>query len=53
MNFEQIVKSNQEQAVASWIDYLNQLRIDYILALLKQQKDAIGIRANNSNIERC
>ncbi|MDY5728153.1 MAG: hypothetical protein SPK49_05990 [Erysipelotrichaceae bacterium] len=39
MNFEQIVKSNQEQAVASWIDYLNQLRIDYILALLKQQKE--------------
>ncbi len=31
------VKSTQEQAVAAWIGYLNQLRIDGLLAALKTQ----------------
>lgn len=39
MNHEEIIKSGQEQAVASWVDYLNQIRIDYILDLLQQQNE--------------
>ena len=31
------IKSTQEQAVASWITYLNQVRIDELIAKLKQQ----------------
>lgn len=34
---ETIVKSTQEQAVASWIDYLNQLRLDEFIAHLNSQ----------------
>lgn len=30
-------KSNQEQAVAAWVNYLNQLRLDSLLAALRQQ----------------
>lgn len=37
MNTERIIKSTQEQAVASWIDYLNQLRLDTLLAQLARQ----------------
>ncbi|UVJ40559.1 hypothetical protein [Arthrobacter sp. CJ23] len=29
---EKLIKSNQEQAVASWVNYLNQLRIDTLLS---------------------
>ena len=31
------VKSTQEQAVASWITYLNQIRLDELIARLNQQ----------------
>ncbi len=34
---EKLVKSNQEQAVAAWVNYLNQLRLDGLLAALNQQ----------------
>lgn len=37
MNFSQIIKSTQEQAVASWIDHLNQLRLDDLVAKLVAQ----------------
>lgn len=37
MNGERIVKSTQEQAVASWINYRNQMRIDELLKGLSQQ----------------
>ena len=37
MNVSQIVKSTQEQAVASWIDHLNQLRLNELLANLTAQ----------------
>lgn len=30
-------KSNQEQAVAAWVNYLNQLRLDSLLSTLDQQ----------------
>ncbi|MGL3805663.1 hypothetical protein ACSYDW_06150 [Paeniglutamicibacter sp. R2-26] len=34
---EKLVKSNQEQAVASWVNYLNQLRIDTLLSTFSSQ----------------
>lgn len=44
MNGERIVKSTQEQAVASWINYRNQMRIDELLKGLSQQ----DINLNNA-----
>lgn len=39
-------KSNQEQAVAAWVNYLNQLRLDNLLSAFRQQdmnlKDALA-----------
>lgn len=32
-----LVKSNQEQAVAAWMNYLNQLRLDNLLSTFRQQ----------------
>ena len=32
-----IAKSNQEQAVAAWVNYLNQLRLDQLVTALRQQ----------------
>ena len=37
MEVSQIAKSTQEQAVAAWIDQLNQLRLDELLAKLADQ----------------
>lgn len=37
MEISQIIKSTQEQAVASWIDYLNQLRLNELVAKLAAQ----------------
>lgn len=37
MNTEKVIKANQEQAVASWVNYLNQLRLDRLFEALKQQ----------------
>lgn len=37
MNTEEIVKSGQEQAVASWVNYLNQVRLDELYSALQQQ----------------
>lgn len=43
---KEIVKSNQEQAVASWVNYLNQVRLDNLLSALAQHdlnlRDALG-----------
>lgn len=36
INTDQIIKSNQEQAAASWINYLNQIRLDRLQEELKQ-----------------
>ncbi len=32
------VKSSQEQAVASWVDYLNQIRIDRLISRLSAEQ---------------
>lgn len=32
-----LAKSNQEQAVAAWVNYLNQLRLDNLLSALRRQ----------------
>jgi len=37
LNISQIAQSTQEQAVASWVDHLNQLRLDRLLARLAAQ----------------
>jgi hypothetical protein len=37
MNVSEIAKSTQEQAVASWVDCLNQLRLDRLIASLAAQ----------------
>ncbi len=37
MDVAQIAKSSQEQAVAAWIDYINQLRINELLTKLASQ----------------
>jgi len=37
MDASKIVKSTQEQAAASWVDYLNQLRLNELMAKLTQQ----------------
>ncbi len=37
MDGAQIVKSTQEQGIAAWIDYLNQLRLNELLAKLASQ----------------
>ena len=36
---DRIIKSNQEQAIASWINYLNQLRLDRLSNLLNIQNE--------------
>lgn len=36
MNAEDIVKTDEEQAVAAWINYLNQVRIDALLSQLEK-----------------
>lgn len=33
----ELVKGGQEQAVAAWVNYLNQLRLDQLVAALRQQ----------------
>ena len=42
MNVSQIAKSTQEQATASWIDHLNQLRLDRLIARLTAQDINLG-----------
>lgn len=38
MGIQKTVKSNQEQATASWINYLNQLRLDKLVTVLSQEE---------------
>lgn len=37
MDIEKLIKTGQEQAVASWVNYLNQLRLDRLVNTLEQQ----------------
>lgn len=39
---EKIIKSNQEQAVASWINYLNQVRLEQFREVLKQENSNLN-----------
>ena len=45
MILKKVIKSNEEQAIASWTNYLNQVRLDNLLKNLQNQnqnfKDAI------------
>ena len=36
-NIRNILKSSQEQAVAAWINYLNQVRLDRLIESLSKQ----------------
>lgn len=38
MDKEKIIKSSQEQAVASWVNYLNQIRIDRLIESLRNEQ---------------
>lgn len=38
MNAEKVIKSGQEQAVASWINYLNQVRLDKLVEALSHEE---------------
>ena len=37
MRFSKVAKSDQEQAVASWVNYLNQVRLDRLIDALNAQ----------------
>lgn len=37
MDINKIIKSTQEQAVASWVEYLNEMRIEKLFSALQQQ----------------
>lgn len=37
MNFGKLAKNNQEQAIASWVNYLNQVRLERLMEALQQQ----------------
>ena len=39
MSIEKLMKSNQEQAVASWINYLNQTRLNELTDTLSKQRE--------------
>ena len=42
-------KSTQEQAIASWINYLNQVRIDRLMGMLSQEQDNLDNAMNTIN----
>lgn len=39
---KKIIKSGQEQAVASWINYLNQVRLDRLMAALQKEESNLN-----------
>lgn len=39
---QKLAKTNQEQAVAAWVNYLNQLRLDKVLSDFRQQDVNLG-----------
>lgn len=47
MRAETVIKSSQEQAVASWIDHLNQLRLDELIEKLNVQGDNLKNALSN------
>ena len=57
MNFGRVAKSNQEQAVASWVNYLNQVRLERLMEALQQQNQnwdqAVETLNNRSFLAKC
>ena len=49
MELGKVLKSTQEQAVASWINYLNQVRIDRLLEALSREQDNLEAALNTIN----
>lgn len=49
MELRKSLKSTQEQAVASWINYLNQVRIDRLLEALSREQDNLEAALNTIN----
>ena len=45
---KKMIKSGQEQAVASWINYLNQVRLDRLMEVL--QKEELNLNEAMSTI---
>lgn len=45
---KKMIKSGQEQAVASWINYLNQVRLDRLMEAL--QKEELNLNEAMSTI---
>lgn len=39
---EKIIKNGQEQAIASWINYLNQVRLDRLMGMLQKEKSNLN-----------
>lgn len=37
MDTEKVIKSNEEQAVGAWVNYLNQVRLDRLVSSLNKQ----------------
>lgn len=46
MDISSVIKSTQEQGVAAWIDYLNQLRVDELMANLIKQDNNLANALN-------
>lgn len=60
MKIDRIAKSSQEQAVASWINYLNQSRLDSLMKGLQSEQvnfenatDMIGSYIENNRERYC
>ena len=49
MEIGKVIKSTQEQAVASWINYLNQVRIDRLMEALAREQDNLETALNIIN----
>ena len=49
MMFEKIFKSSEDQAVAAWINYLNQVRLDRLFQGLQEQDLNLGEALNTLN----
>src|SRR5699024_7953423 len=47
---KEYIKNNQEQAVASWMNYLNQVRLDNLLSVLAQQD--VNLRAVLGSVDQ-
>ncbi|MDO4648141.1 MAG: hypothetical protein Q4B26_05775, partial [Eubacteriales bacterium] len=49
MIFQKVIKREEEQAVASWVNYLNQVRLDRLMYALQQQDGNLAAALNTLN----